>query len=51
MNIPSEVKSAEIRAVVIRADGTARDLGVVSYYHRSPILRFLHWVKRKLWLQ
>jgi hypothetical protein len=30
-------KSASLRAVVTRADGTVEDLGVVAYYHRNPI--------------
>jgi len=36
------VKEATIAAVVIRADGTREDLGVVSYYHKNP-LRRLAW--------
>lgn len=51
MNISSDIKSAEIRAVVIRADGTTHDLGVVAYYHRNPAVRFLHWMRKKLWRQ
>lgn len=42
------VVSAEVRAVVIRADGTQEDLGVVSYWHRNPIKRW--WVRHlKVW--
>lgn len=37
-----EVREASIAAVVIRADGTKEDLGVVSYWHRNP-LRRLWW--------
>lgn len=29
-------------AVVIRADGTREDLGVISYYHKNPLKR-LYW--------
>lgn len=35
-------KEASISAVVIRADGTTEDLGVVSYWHKNP-LRRLWW--------
>lgn len=33
------VKSVEIAAVVIRADGRREELGVVSYWHRNPLVR------------
>lgn len=33
----SDCKSAELSMVVIRADGSKKDLGVVSYYNRNPI--------------
>jgi hypothetical protein len=36
-----EVKEALIEAVVIRADGTREDLGVVSYWHRNPLKRLI----------
>lgn len=35
----SAVKSIEIEAVLIRADGTRKDLGVVSSYYRNPLKR------------
>lgn len=35
-----QAKSAALRAVVIRADGTREDLGVVSYWHRNPLKRW-----------
>jgi hypothetical protein len=38
----SHVQEASISAVVIRADGTREDLGVVSYWHKS-------WWKRLVW--
>ena len=37
-----KMREASIAAVVIRADGTREDLGVVSYWHKS-------WFKRLLW--
>lgn len=36
------VKSVEIKAVVIRADGRIEPLGSVSYWHKNP-LRRLFW--------
>jgi hypothetical protein len=36
------MREASIAAVVIRADGTREDLGVVSYWNRNP-LRRLWW--------
>lgn len=38
----SKVKRVETRAVVIRADGTREDLGVVAFYHRNLFIR-LGW--------
>jgi hypothetical protein len=42
MRVDSDVREASIGAVIIRADGTREDLGVVAYYHRNP-LRRLWW--------
>lgn len=44
----SDVKSAEIQAVIIRADGTVQDLGTIAYYHTNPLKRFAFWLKKKL---
>lgn len=44
----SQIKEAQIKAIVIRADGTREDLGVVSYYHRNPIKRWLWRLKEML---
>lgn len=42
------IAMAEVSAVIIRADGTREDLGVISYWHRNPIKRW--WVnRRKVW--
>jgi len=35
----SELQEASIEAVVIRADGSRENLGVVSYYHKNPLKR------------
>jgi hypothetical protein len=39
--INSKAKESSITAVVTRADGTVEDLGVVAYWHRNPLRRFL----------
>ena len=43
----SGVQEASIAAVVIRADGTREDLGVVSYWHRSPLRRLAHRLRQQ----
>jgi len=43
----SDIKSAEIQAVIIRADGTVEELGTIAYYHRNPLKRFAFWLKKK----
>jgi hypothetical protein len=47
MDAKSEIKEASIEAVVIRADGTREDLGVVSYWNASPFKRLLWKLKEK----
>ena len=42
------IKSIEVEAVVIRADGTRKSLGVVSSWHRNPLVRFWRWIKRSI---
>ena len=44
----SPIKSAQMHAVVIRADGTRENLGIVSYYHRNPLKRLAFWLKSKV---
>lgn len=34
--------------VIIRADGTVEDYGVVGYWHRNPARRFWFWLRKKL---
>lgn len=36
------IASAQVSAVITRADGTVEDLGVISYWHKNP-LRRLWW--------
>lgn len=42
----SRPKEVSIEAVVIRADGKKHPLGVVSYWHRNPIMRLLWKAKQ-----
>jgi hypothetical protein len=49
MIVPLNAKEAQISAVIIRADGTKVDLGVVSYWHKNPLKRILWSIKK--WLQ
>lgn len=42
MKANSNLREGSISAVVIRADGTREELGVISYWHKNP-LRRLHW--------
>jgi hypothetical protein len=45
MNSNAPVKSAEIFAVVIRADGRREDLGRISFWHRNPLVRIWWWIQ------
>lgn len=42
-----KAKETTLSAVVTRADGTVENLGVVTYWHRNPLRRWLwnfrHW--------
>lgn len=42
-----DVKQITLEAVVIRADGTQENLGVVSYWHKNPLRRLAFKLKRK----
>jgi hypothetical protein len=44
----SEIKSASISAVVIRADGRREDLGVIAEYHQNPIRRAIAAIKKEI---
>jgi hypothetical protein len=37
----ADIKSAELSAVIIRADGTREDLGTIASYHKNPVKRLL----------
>ena len=38
--------SIQLDAVVIRADGTREELGTIAYWHRNPLKRMWHSIKR-----
>ena len=44
----SPVRSSQISAVIIRADGTREELGVVSYWHRNILKRAWFNIKKFL---
>ena len=47
-HVAKGVTSAEVQAVIIRADGSREDLGTISYWHRNPLKRW--WVRHfKVW--
>ena len=41
-------KEIELIATIIRADGTKEELGVIDYWHKNPIKRFIWKIKRFL---
>ncbi len=32
-------REATLHAVITRANGTVEDLGLISYYHRNPVIK------------
>ena len=42
----SEVKEMALSAVIIRADGTTEELGVIDYWHKNPIKRLIWSLKQ-----
>ena len=43
----SNAKEIELIATITRADGTVEELGVIDYWHKNPIKRFI-WRFKKL---
>jgi hypothetical protein len=42
VQVSGGIKRAEMRLCVLNADGTVkRDLGLVGFYHRNPVLNFI----------
>jgi len=48
LEIKGGAKEATIEAVIIRADGTIEELGVVSYWHKNPLKRLAWRMKRAI---
>jgi hypothetical protein len=48
MRVSEGVKSSQICATIIRADGTREELGCISYYHKNPFKRW--WWAAKKWV-
>jgi hypothetical protein len=44
----SNAKELHLSATVIRADGTVVELGVIDYWHKNQIKRFIWRIKK--WL-
>lgn len=44
--VSQKVRRQTIEAVIIRADGTRENLGVISYYHRNPLMRLAWRIKK-----
>ena len=42
----SDCESAEVHMVVIRANGSREDLGVVSYYNKNPLKTAIFKIKQ-----
>ena len=36
----SKARSSSVHVLVTRADGSVKDLGLVSYWHRNPLKRW-----------
>ena len=41
-------KEIELIATIIRADGTKEELGVIDYWHKNPIKRFIWRIEKLL---
>lgn len=42
-----DAKEIQLIATITRADGTVEELGVIDYYHKNPMKRFI-WKLKKL---
>ena len=47
--VQSNAKELQLIAVITRADGTVEELGVIDYWHKNPIKRFIWRIKK--WLR
>jgi hypothetical protein len=44
----SNAKEIQLIATITRADGRVEQLGVIDYWHKNPIKRFIWKIKRFL---
>jgi hypothetical protein len=44
----SNAKEIHLMATITRADGTVEELGVIDYWHKSPIKRMIWKLKKFL---
>ena len=49
-SVKEGIKSQTIEAVITRADGTKEYLGVISFWHRNPFIRW-GWKIKKIILE
>lgn len=47
LDAKGNLREVTIEAVVIRKDGTREDLGVVSSWHKNPLIRLARKLKEK----
>lgn len=45
IKVREDIKSAQIDAVIIRADGSRKDLGTVAFFHKNPLKRLQFRIK------
>lgn len=46
VNANSNVEESSFHAVITRADGTVEDLGMIAYYHKNPLKRWIWKIKQ-----
>ena len=44
----TNAKEIQLIATITRADGTVEELGVIDYWHKNPIKRFIWKLKKFL---
>lgn len=44
----SPIRSIQVEAVIIRADGRIESVGTIAYWHKNPLMRGWHRIK-DLW--
>lgn len=44
----AKARKSTVEAVIIRADGTRENLGIIAYYHRNPLMRLIWKIKQAI---